>query len=560
MNGEFVITSDCRILRQVKVPMRDGIELATTVYLPLEDGVYPTVLIRSAYNRIYSYDPYFPMHGMALVIQDCRGRYDSDGEFYPFINEENDGFDALEWVGNQPWCDGNVGMLGNSYLAATQFSAALSGSRYLKALNPLFMAGDYWKQAYYSSGVFSLALTWSWFCFEVASRASHAIEMPLLDVPATLKCLPISKLDEISGSGIVSFFKDYVAHGSYGPFWESLGIRNNYDKFKMPVLLVGGWYDYYPGETAENYLGLLASASSMELADSHRMIIGPWTHGMAPTSVLGELDFEEDALTENDCTHRWLECILKGRPASEFQQAPIRLFVMGANQWRDEYEWPLERTQYIDYYLHQNSSLTTELPTDEQPDSYTYDPDNPVPTLGGNHSVGPYNPGLYDFVKPGPYDQRPVEQRADVLVYTSEVLEKDVEVTGPIVAKLHVSTSAPDTDFVARLTDVYPDGRSMNITEGVIRMRFKDDVHGQPKLIEPGETYEIAIELLPTSNLFKSGHCIRLQITSSNFPLWDRNLNTGEDPGTGTRMQTAEQTVYHDAIRASCITLPIIDS
>jgi len=284
-------------------------------------------------------------------------------------------------------------------------------------------------------------------------------------------------------------------------------------------------------------------------------------HGMSSSTTLGELDFGEDSLTQNDATLRWLECILKGKEASEFQAAPVKIFVMGLNRWRDENEWPLARTQYVNYYLRGDGGLARRTPqTAEAPDRYVYDPADPVPTTGGNHSIGPYNPGLYEHAMPGPFDQRAVEARPDVLVYTSDVLERDTEVTGPVTVRLFASSSALDTDFVARLTDVYPDGRSINITEGVLRARFREDVWGEPKLLEPGNVYELAIELQITSNVFMAGHRIRVDITSSNFPLWDRNLNTGDDPGTGTEWLSAEQTIYHDASRPSHIVLPIIET
>jgi putative CocE/NonD family hydrolase len=327
----------------------------------------------------------------------------------------------------------------------------------------------------------------------------------------------------------------------------------------MPVFLIGGWYDYYAAETFANFMALRKHAPTAELRDSHRLLIGPWTHGISGNSTLGEIDFGKEALRENDATQRWLNAILHDKSASEFQQAPVRIFVMGLNKWRDEYEWPLARTRYVRYYLREGGKLALNKPgLKELPDHYTYDPLNPVPTLGGNHSIGPYNPGLYEFVKPGPFDQRKVEERPDVLVYTSEVLEQDTEVTGPVTLKLFASSSAVDTDFVAKLTDVYPDGKSINITEGIIRARFREDVWGSPKLLQPGTVYEFTIDLQVTSNVFKAGHRIRVNITSSNFPLWDRNLNTGNEPGMDTRVAIANQTIYHDVKLASHIILPVV--
>ena len=558
MSMQAAVGRDCWILRDVRVRMRDDVRLATTVYLPPTEGPHPAVLVRTAYNRAGFYDPFFPRHGMVLVVQDCRGRYESEGLFTPFLREAEDGYDTIEWLGRQPWCNGKVGMYGDSYLAATQFYTAPLGSPFLRALNPRFMAGDLWKRAYYCDGAFSLALTWSWLSFETASRVSHASAMPLLDVPQVLRALPILTLDERTGAGRVPYYRDYVRRSHYDEGWRALSIRERYHQFGVPVLLTGGWYDNYAAETVANYLGLRRHAPTPELRDSHRMLIGPWTHGIPSDSTLGEIDFGPQALGENNATHRWLDCILHDRSPSDFQSAPIRYFVMGLNEWHDAHQWPPEGTRTVRYHLREEGGLAAEAPSaGEVPDRYLYDPADPVPTLGGNHSVGPYNPGLYEFVKPGPYDQRPVEERPDVLTYTSDILEEDIEVTGPVSLKLYASSSALDTDWVGRLTDVYPDGRSINITEGVLRARFRDDVWGVPRLMQPHAVYAFTIDLQVTSNLFKAGHRIRVDVTSSNFPLWDRNLNTGRHPGTDTGMVEAEQTIYHDSERPSHIVLPV---
>ncbi|NLC57276.1 MAG: CocE/NonD family hydrolase [Armatimonadetes bacterium] len=547
-----------QILRNVKVPMRDGVRLATTIFLPGGEGRFPVVLVRTAYNRVGFDGRPFTERGMALVIQDCRGRYDSEGQWYPFINEEDDGWDTLEWLGQQPWCNGKVGMFGDSYLAATQLYLAPTSHPLLHCLNPRFMAGDPWKHAYYCDGVFSLGLTWSWLCFETNARTSEAALMPLFDVPGILRQLPLLSLDEASGAGVVPWYRDYVQHAQYDAHWRRLNVRDQAAGFRVPALLIGGWYDYYSGETFANYLALRENAATPELRDAHRVLVGPWTHGMNPHTVLGELDFGEQSLAENDATLRWLDCLLHGGSPADFQEAPLRLFVMGRNEWRDEWEWPLARTRFTDYYLHPGGRLATDAPGTAEPDRYLYDPNDPVPTLGGNHSVGPYNPGLYELALPGPYDQRPIEARPDVLTFTSEPLPEDLEVTGPVTVTLYASSSAPDTDFVARLTDVYPDGRSINITEGALRARFREDVWGEPKLMEPGRVYAFTLDLQATSNVFRKGHCLRVQVTSSNFPLWDRNLNTGAHPGTDTEPRVAQQTIYHDREHPSRITLPVI--
>jgi putative CocE/NonD family hydrolase len=547
-----------RVLRHIPVPLRDGVRLATSVFLPDGSGPWPTVLVRTAYNRVGMTGAEFTSRGMAFVCQDCRGRYGSEGEWYPFIHEGTDGLDALEWLHRQPWCDGRVGMFGDSYLAATQLHLAPLASDRLTALNPRFMAGDCWKQAYYSGGAFSLGLTWSWLCFETNARTSEAAMMPLFSVRDILESLPLLSLDERSGGGVVQAYRDYVLHQAYDDHWERINTRRELSECRAPMLLTGGWYDYYAGETFANYAALVQGAPTEELRRAHRVLVGPWTHGMSSTSALGELDFGPEALCEGDSTVRWLECLLKGGRPEDFQAAPIRLFAMGRNEWRDEWEWPLARTCWTDLYLRAGGGLSSEPPGDEPPGGYLYDPRDPVPTLGGNHSIGPYNPGLYEMAKPGPYDQRPVEARPDVLTYTTAPLPEDTEVTGPVQVVLFASSSARDTDFVARLCDVYPDGRSINTAEGILRARFREGLWDAPKLLEPGRVHEFSIDLQATSNVFAKGHCLRLDITSSSFPLWDRNLNTGGDPATDTEMQTAQQTIHHARRFPSHIRLPVV--
>ena len=560
---------DVRIIRKIMVPMRDNIKLATTVYLPRDQGSYPVVLLRTIYNRMALGELGLVQRGFAVITQDGRGRYASEGEFYPFINEEADGLDTLDWLEKQPWCNGKVGMLGNSYLAATQFAVAAKGHRVLASLNPCFMAGDPWRQGYYCDGVFSLALTYTWLVLECGSPTSEANLLPLYDVKNLLSALPLLTLDEKFGEPLKSY-RDYVTHCSRDAFWQNLCWRDLLGKSAVPMLLTGGWYDYYPNETFRNYEALLKGDASEAIKQKHRVVIGPWAHGVNGSSILGQLDFGSQALLENDGSIRWLECTLKTNDVSEAYPAPIRIFVMGENVWRDEPQWPLARTQYTRFYLHslghanfslENGVLSTTAPTDAEiqtSDRFIYNPADPVPTLGGNHSIGIYNPGVYDLVQPGPYDQRPIEAREDVLVYSTMPLRQDVEVTGPIRLRLFATTTARDTDFTAQLTDVYPDGRSINITQGVIRARFVARDWANPQLLEPGKIYEYTIELQPTSNLFKQGHRIRLNISSSNFPLWDRNLNTGQVPGLGTTMVQAQQTILHDAEHSSYLELPVI--
>jgi len=564
--SDDTIKPKCRVVRNVMVPMRDGVKLATTVFLPESSEPCPAVLARLPYNRkgLWGQAASYAERGYAYVAQDVRGRFDSEGEWYPFLAEAKDGFDTLEWIGRQPWCNGNVGMVGPSYLAGVQWFVAPEASPYLKALIPQFMTGDPWKCAYYCDGAFSLALTFVWLCFEVAARTSDWACVETYNMEKLFRKLPLNGLDIASGCEEIPFYRDYVNHGSYDDYWKALSIREKYHLFDMPVFLIGGWYDYYPTETFANYLGLVRHAPSPHLARRHHVLVGPWTHGFNSQSTLGEIDFgEASVVNQNELCSQWFDQTLKGQAPPD-DQAPIRIFVMGANEWHDEWEWPLARTQYVKYYLHSEGAanalsggrLALDPPSDDPPDRYTYDPENPVPTLGGNHSI--IWRGLYDVIQPGPFDQRPTENRDDVLVYTSPPLEQDTEITGPVAVTLYAASSVPDTDFVARLTDVYPDGRSMNLTEGVIRGRFRESVWEPPKLIEPNRIYEYTVNLQATSNVFKKGHRIRVQVTSSNFPLWDRNLNTGNTPGSDTEMRSAHQTIHHDREHPSHILLPVV--
>jgi len=561
------VTRGCRAIRTAWVRMRDGVRLATTVILPEGEGRYPVVLVRTSYRRLGHWDEglAFAKAGYAFVVQDCRGRFDSDGEWYPFTAEAEDGHGTIEWIGRQPWCNGRVGMVGASYEAAVQFLAAPEGSRYLKSLIPMFMTGDPWRRAYYADGAFSLALNLIWLCFEVPAKTSDSSTMPTYDMARLFRKLPLLELDRASGYEEIPFWRDYVRHNTRDDYWKAISIREKYHAFTMPTLLIGGWYDYYPAETFRNWQGMVENAAPGEIARRHRVLMGPWGHGFAGQSF-GELDFGEQSVVDG---HRlfveWFDGTLKVDMGAGESEAPIRIFVMGANEWRDEWEWPPARVQYVDYYLHSDGTagseggrLTTEMPGDQPPDRYVYDPDDPVPTVGGNHSVGLFWEAAREVIRPGPFDQRQVEARKDVLVYTTEPLERDIEVTGPVVLKLHAASSAPDTDFTAKLTDVYPDGRSINITEGIVRARFREREWEHPKLLQPGAVYGYTLDLQVTSNVFRPSHRIRLDITSSSFPLWDRNPNTGHEPGLDAEVEKAQQTVYHDRERPSRLVLPVM--
>ena len=564
---------------KVWIPMRDGVKLAARVFLPAREGKYPVVLQRTPYNKDNWTEGHdiWTQHGYVYVVQDVRGRFESEGTWYPFFQEKRDGYDTLAWIHEQPWCNGKVGMFGPSYNAIVQYAAVQGGGAPLiSSLLPTFVHADAWVRGWYSGGAFYLFNSVWWAC-TTAARGDRRAGLSGLVLEDFYRQLPLITLSQKAGCGEAQFFSDIVTHYTHDDYWKAYGIREDYGLFTMPVLLVSGWYDYYPADMLNTYNSLVGHARTREITRSYKVMIGPWGHhhGMSSSAEPGTRDYGKSALDFGpegsfdpmQIYLEWFDRTLKGIGPTPAQDGSIRLFVMGINQWRDEREWPLARTQYVKFYLHSrrnastqdgDGSLTPEIPGQETQDVYTYDPADPVPTRGGNFSVGP-SPMFRDWFWAGPADQRPIELRKDVLCYSSPPLEKDTEVTGPVLLKLYATSSAPDTDFVGRLVDVYPDGRAINITEGVIRARFRKESYWEkPELIKPGTTYEYMIDLQATSNVFKKGHRIRLDITSSDFPLWDRNLNTGHLPWLDTEIRKAKQTIYHDRQKASYLTLPII--
>jgi putative CocE/NonD family hydrolase len=553
----------------VRVPMRDGIKLSTDIYRPDAKGKFPAILMRTAYHStVPAYTEigqFYTPRGYAVVIQDVRGRFDSEGKSWaPLKNDIKDGYDTLDWIGTQPWCNSKIGMIGGSYGGAVQWLVAPLGSPYLKCLIPASIGSDYWKHVYYVNGVFSLGLCMIWGLVQNGSRTHDRELTPLMDWSQVFRTLPYITADKALGLVNHQFWRDWIEHSTYDDYWKEISIDDKYDKIDVPCYIWDGWYDYYHGESCKIYKNLTTIAKTEKTRRSQKLIMGPWDHGYSlGQSKLGEVEFGVKSIVPvNEMKLRWFDHWLKGIDNGIMDEPPIRIFVMGINKWRNEKEWPLARTRFTKYYLHSrgransvfgDGSLNTEMPVEEPTDDYTYDPENPVPTIGGNQS-------LWKAVYPaGPYDQRPIERRDDVLVYTSTALDEDVEVTGPIVIKLHAASSAPDTDFVTRLIDVHPNETSINLTEGVIRARFREPSMWEvPRLIEPGRIYEYTIDLNVTSNVFKKGHKIRVDIMSSCFPLWDPNPNTGHRFGMDAEMQTANQTIYHSKDYPSHIILPII--
>lgn len=567
--------------RDVPMRTRDGVTLYSDVYRPDAPGRFPVLVVRTPYDKsvdmALTEKDYFPPRGYVVVVQDTRGRFRSEGGFYPFIHEAEDGYDTIEWAASLPWSDGNVGTVGQSYLGLVQYLAAPQRPAHLRAMSPVSGPVTYFEDCVYRRGVFELG----WMLAYFTSMARNTLERKGLyeQQRATLdsyvshphipmspfkkevyRHLPLRDWGERLKDG-APYFADLLKHWTNGPYWYATDLRRQFAHIKTPMLHVGSWYDVFQYDTLTMFTGLRDQAMTLEARRNQKLIMGPWGHLVpyaAPTSKgTGEIDFGPEALIElHDIQLRWFDYFLKGVESGVLEEAPIRLFVMGENRWRDENEWPLARTQYTKVYLHSGGSansvrgtgrLSFVVPGEEQPDRYTYDPNDPVPTRGGS-TLG---------IALGVFDQSKIEERTDVLVYTSDVLTADMEVTGPIILKLFAASSALDTDFTAKLVDVRPDSYAQNLAEGVMRARFRESL-STPTLITPEKVYEYAVDLWATSHVFTAGHRVRLEVSSSNFPRYDRNPNTGHDFGVDAELRVARQTIFHDNRYPSHLLLPVI--
>ncbi len=544
----------------VKVAMRDGVRLATDVYRPAAPGRYPAILSRYPYGNgngpgSLGQPRYWVEHGYVFVFQDVRGRYDSEGEFYPYRAEAHDGHDTIAWIVSQPWSDGTVGMSGSSYLGAVQWLAAPERPPGLKALAPRVAPFNYYNDVTFIGGAFALLSRASWGVY-MSGRTNQ--EMPL-DIQRMWWHLPLKTLDRAYGLDM-QYWRDWIAHPSIDAYWAPYQAGDRAARMDLPALNIGGWYDGILGGTLSSYRSAVRDMGP-QARRNQWLIIGPWDHRLARDgkTKYGDLEFGPGSkLDLTDIERRWFDHWLKGEANGVMDEPPVRLFVMGENRWRNEREWPLARTRYTRYYFHSDGranglagdgGLSTQRPRRAEASSrYVYDPADPVPTVGGQLTPERYA---------GPLDQTEVERRDDVLVFTSGPLAHDLEVTGPVSVVLYAASSAPDTDFTAKLVDVHPDGKAYNLTDGIIRARYRESFEREA-LLEPGKVYEYTIDLWATSNLFKRGHRIRVDVSSSNFPRFDRNPNTGHRFGEDAELRKAEQAVHHSRRHPSHILLPVI--
>ena len=553
--------------RSVAVPMRDGVTLRADVFRPDVPGKFPVLLQRTPYDKNYvtEFGLKAAAQGYVVIVQDVRGRFSSEGEWYPFRHESDDGYDTIEWAAALPYSTGQVGMFGGSYVGATQMLAAVAHPPHLAGICPAITASDYHENWTYQGGAFQqwFAETWTSLALsrDTLSRAvgryTNAVNTP---GPQSLQNLPLAEyplyrfdgVPALSTGFLAPYFRDWLAHPDHDAYWNAISIEDRYPQIDVPALHIGAWYDIFLGGTLRNYLGIRDRGGSDAARRGQRLIVTVGGHaGNGPR--IGALDFGPAAPFDGDeLTIRWYDFLFR-HVNNEFATGkPVTLFVMGANQWRQEDAWPLARARATKYYLHTaGHSLSTAPPANEQPDRYLYDPADPVPTIGGPLCCEALPTGT------GPQDQRPVEARSDVLVFTAKAFTTDTEVTGPVSLDLYVATSAADTDFTGMLIDVWPDGFAQNLTGGILRLRYRNSME-KPQQAVPGQVYHVTLDLWATSNLFRSGHRLRLEVSSSNFPRFDRNLNTGELQATATRLLTATNTVYHDRRYPSALIVPLV--
>jgi putative CocE/NonD family hydrolase len=561
---------------QQNVPMktRDGVILYSDIYRPNSPDKFPVILMRTPYDKSvgWAVSPAAQIvrRGYVVIIQDVRGRYTSEGEWYPFRHEQADGYDAIEWAAALPYANGKVGMMGASYVGATQMLAAIAQPPHLTAIAPNVTASNYHDGWTYQSGALEQWFDQNWTSQLAQNTLQRLIEentdarkgvptLPLADYPVfNFGQLPA---DEQLTSTIAPYYGDWLAHPDYDDYWKQWSIEENFSKIAVPMLQVGGWYDIFNGGTLRNYMGAKAHGATEAARTQQHLLIEIGGHAGFGRRI-GDVDFGPHAL-ENGYTNvilDWYDYLLKGIQNQYASEKPVKVFVMGASEYRQEGDWPPPQAQPTKYFLHSNGkanslrgdgSLSTAPPKSEPSDSYIYDPKNPVPTFGG--------PLCCDekHMEPGPRDQRGVENRDDVLVYSTGPLSHDLEVTGPVTAALFVKSSAVDTDFTAKLVDVRPDGFAQNLTEGILRMRYRDSAE-HASFMNPGQIYQITLDLWATSNVFLRGHSIRLEIASSNFPRFDRNLNSGEEIRSARTSFAATNVILHDAQHPSALVLPIM--
>ena len=566
------------IERDVPATMRDGTVLRADVYRPTgpaaagSGGGVPVLLARSPYDKRVNvstfgnaHPAWYASHGYMVVIQDCRGRYTSEGDFYPFAHETEDGYDTVEWAAQLDGANGDVGMFGFSYVGATQLLAAVARPPSLRAIAPGFTGSQYYDGWTYNGGALAAAFVCYWANLLALGSAVRAGDRAAVDaLSASLGAaegwfwsLPMSEFPPLLGD-YAPYFYDWVEHCTYDDYWKRWSIDADYSRIDVPALHFGGWWDVFLSGTVKNFTGLRAGAGTDAARSAQKLLVGPWTH--MPWTPVSRCGGDGPSTNEiDDWQLRWFDHTLKGVDTGVLD-CPVTVFTLDGG-WRDLDGWPPSDAAAEDWYIHSkgranskfgDGTLDQDPPAAEPPDIFVYDPGVPIPSLGG-HSC------CFDTITPmGPADQHRAEVSRMILVYTSEPLAADIELLGDVSVTLHAATTATDTDFTARLCVVDPDGRSVNLQEGILRARYRLSL-SHPEPLVPGEVYELRIELGPVGACVPAGSRLRLDISSSDFPQWDRNLNSGGTPGAESALAAAPatQTVLHDAEHPTRITLPV---
>ena len=583
--------------------LRDGTKLVTEVYLPAAPaGRLPVILQRTPYNR-FPPGPgsscnapdfiYLADHGYVALNQDVRGRYRSQGVMDAMQQEARDGYDAVEWAAVQSWSNGQVGMFGGSYVGLTQWQPAIHTPPHLKAIAPLITASDYHDHWTYVNGAFDLWFAQSWMLLtfageqymrnleaqgyspaEVAAKTAEWEAAGRRDILTKWVWeLPLSKFDVFRQGNpqpLAPYYYDWVAHPVYDAFWAKIDVETRYEDVKVPTLNIGWWYDIFQIGTVRNFQFMQSEGGTSAARKGSQLLMWSQCHACPPGTKAGDIDFGPQNTYDLNALYvrffdRWLKGIQNGidkEPAAKlFVMVPPDAGTQGSGFWITSETFPLANTRTVKLQLgsggHANTSagdgvLTRDGDGGSRPDRFTYDPRNPVPTRGGDMCC------INDLLPSGAFDQSEIEKREDVLVYTSAPLKTNMTVIGQVNVKLWAISSAPDTDFTAKLVDVHPDGYAQNILDRLVRARYRRGSKLPPSFIEPGKAYEYEIELGNTSTVFKVGHQIRLEVSSSNFPHYVRNQNTTDDVGTSTRMRAAHQVILHDEDHRSHLALPVV--
>jgi putative CocE/NonD family hydrolase len=558
--------------RDVTMKTRDGVTLHADIYRPAGDGPFPVLLTRTPYNKDGSaaFGQKAAARGFMVVAQDVRGRYTSGGEWYPFKHEIEDGYDTVEWAAALPHSNGKVGMFSGSYVGATQMLAAIAHPPHLAGICPVVTASNYHENWTYQGGAFEQWFNESWtsglaqdtlnrYIHENTNARVGATVLPLNRYPVFN--VPAPQDSSALTQEFAPYFLDWLAHPAYDDYWKQWSIEENFANIQVPSLTIAAWYDIFQGGSIRNYLGLRDHAGNEAARKGQHLLVAIGGHSGWGRTV-GAVDFGPQApFDENEVTLEWYEYLFLGKQNEFANGKPVKIFVMGKNEWRYEDSWPLKRAKETRYLLGSSGkangaagdgTLSASGAASSGADMFTYDPANPVPTIGGPLCCDS------EHLAPGPREQKEVEARQDVLVYSTPPFDEDTEVTGPVTLDLFAKSSAVDTDFTGKLVDFAPDGSTHNLTEGIVRARYREST-SSASLITPGQVYEYKIDLWSTSNVFLKGHRIRLEVSSSNFPRFDRNLNTGKDSSIDAEMVKATNVVLHDTDHPSALILPVVE-